>query len=156
MVNLIDIEQKDFEKFDFNGICCPCKIINIYDGDTCTGGIEWNNKYIQLRFRLKGINSAEIRPPKNAINRDKIIENAYLAKKKLFEYCTDKIPDNCRLKKECDKITKVNKKIIYVKMYNFDAFGRVVSELYLDPEYKYSINELMVDSGNAVKFNKYI
>ena len=40
-------------------------------------------------------------------------------------------------------------------MYNFDAFNRVVSELYLDQDFKISINKLMIDGGYAVKFTKY-
>ena len=154
-LDLVDLKLEDFKKFDFNGTCCPCKIIDIYDGDTCIAGIKWNNQYIQIRLRLKGINSAEMKPPKNIENRDSIIENAYLAKKKLIEYCTEESPENCKSKKECEEIMKKNKKIIYVKMYHFDTFGRVISELYLDPEYNQSINKLMVDNGYAIKFDKY-
>lgn len=155
MTNLVNLKLEDFEKFDFNGICCPCKILHIYDGDTTIIGINWNNRYIKLRLRLKGINSAEIKPKKNIKNRDSIIETAYLAKKKLIEYCTNRCPENCKSKEECEDIMKNNTKILHVKLYHFDNFGRVIGELYLDSEYKDCINTLMVDNGYAMKFSKY-
>lgn len=155
MTDLCELNLEDFEKFDFNGISCPCRIINIYDGDTCTAGIKWNNRYIRLKLRLKGINSPEIKPSKKLKNRDEIIKNAYLAKHKMIEYCTDISPTNCQCKTECDEIMKKNKKILYVKMYNFDAFNRVVSELYLDQDFKNSVNKLMIEGGYAAQFDKY-
>lgn len=155
MSDLCNLNIEEFEKFNFNGLVCPCRILNVYDGDTCTAGINWNNKYIQLRLRLKGINSPEIKPSKKLANRDEIIKQAYLAKSKMIEYCTDVIPNNCQSKADCEEIMKKNTKILYVKMYNFDAFNRVVSELYLDQDFKISINKLMIDGGYAVKFTKY-
>lgn len=152
---LSDLKSEKFSKFDFNGVCCPCRVIDIYDGDTCNVGIKWDDKYIQLRLRLKGINTAEIKPKKNIENRDRVIEDAYFAKKKLIEFCTDICPKDCKSKKECVEIMEKNKKILYVKMYHFDVFGRVVSELYLDSEYKQCVNTKMVDEGYAIKFDKY-
>ena len=68
-MDLCNLNIEEFEKFNFNGLVCPCRILNVYDGDTCTAGINWNNKYIQLRLRLKGINSPEIKPSKKLANR---------------------------------------------------------------------------------------
>lgn len=155
MTTLTDAKIEDFIKFEFNGLHGQCRILDVYDGDTCTAGIVLNDKFVQVRLRLKGINSPEIKPKKIIENRDEIIDNAYKAKQKLIELCTNITPNDCKSKKECQEIMIKNKKIVYIKMYEFDVFGRVISELFLDSEYKHCINTMMIEGNFAIKFEKY-
>ena len=156
MVDLVDLKLEDFQKYTFSGICCPCRIIDIYDGDTCDIGIKLDNRYIQIRLRLKDINCAELKPKHDIRDRDHVIEKAYLAKTKLIEYCTSTSipisPENCKSRLECHEIMEKNRKILYTKLYDFDSFGRVIAELFLDHEYKQSVNQLMIDNGYAVRY----
>lgn len=113
---------------------CRAKILRVIDGDTVVAAIKHRGVYNKYRIRLYGINAPEMKPPKNAANRDEII----IAAKRSTAYLTD--------------ITL--NRIKYCQITGCDNFGRLLAELYHDSKKRRSINQEMIDQGYAVVYKK--
>ncbi len=107
----------------------PCKLIDIYDGDTIKAEFPIDNenskKYI-WKCRLYGINSPEIKT-KNSEEKSK----GLLSKDHLHSLLTNK-----ELMIECKGL---------------DCFGRVLCILFSN-DIKGNINDLMIKDGFAVEY----
>jgi endonuclease YncB( thermonuclease family) len=60
------------------------KIVDVYDGDTCTIVIKNNKELQKYKVRMLGYDSPEIKPKKIIDNREKIIKKAKDAKNALI------------------------------------------------------------------------
>lgn len=109
-----------------------CKVIDIYDGDTINLIFVENHELQHHKFRLYGIDTPEIKPLRNAENRQQIIDAA----KKAREYLKSLILD----------------KIVFVKFTKEEKYGRLMGELFTEPNGQ-SINQLMIESGHANFYN---
>jgi endonuclease YncB( thermonuclease family) len=69
------------------------KIYEVYDGDTCSmiHFIEGTSIPLKTKVRLYGIDTPEMKPPKNAPNREMIVRKAKAAKQRLEELCLSKV-----------------------------------------------------------------
>ena len=114
------------------GLFCECKVISVYDADTVTIALYWNNQFYKVKCRLFGIDSAEKRTKnpdekKVALNATKWIQNLILDK------------------------------IIWVKCGKWGKYGgRMLGELYLDKNdfnTGNSINNLIVQNGFAYYYD---
>jgi len=116
------------------GLICECKVLSVYDADTVTIALHWNNNIYKVKCRLFGIDSAEKRT-KNQDEKKAALE----ATKWLQNIILDKI--------------------IWVKCGKWGKYGgRMLGELYLnkkdiDSEFKSSINNLIVKNGFAYYYN---
>ena len=106
---LYTVDDDDIPIFSLNGYETFCRVVDIYDGDSCTIIFEWEGKMRKFKCRCNGYDSPEMKPRLNNENRDEIIKNAKLAKKRLYE-----------LTKDC----------VRVKCLEFDKYGRLLVELY--------------------------
>ena len=77
-VNLFTLDTKEFF----------CKIVNIYDADTCKVVFELNNELVKYTVRLKGVDTPEIRPKLDAPNRKYEILAAKQARNRLIQLGT--------------------------------------------------------------------
>ena len=114
------------------GIVCECKVISIYDADTVTIALYWNNRFYKVKCRLLGIDSAEKRTKnqdekKVSLNATKWLQNLIL------------------------------NKIIWVKCGKWGKYGgRMIGELYLnkkDIKTDISLNNLIVQNGFAYYYD---
>jgi len=150
-----------FEKFNFEGIKCNVKCVNVYDGDTITLEVDFREllkkyydkgvldiinslpvKHIYLHCRMAGYNSAEI---SRCSAEEKVV--GLDAKK----YMTDLI-----LGKElwCHFLAKQEGELI--KLKTADPYGRPIIDLYnlTDTGEKNNyINKIMVDTGHAAPYD---
>jgi len=72
--------NNEVEFFNFDGLKCKCKVIDVYDGDTITVIIKLFdkvknkkykfNKYYKMKIRIYGIDTPEIKAPKSQLNRE--------------------------------------------------------------------------------------
>ena len=112
-----------------------CKVVDIYDGDSCKVVFNYKNDYFKWTTRMQGYDSPEIRVSKNAQNRDYLKELGKNAKTYLIDLC----------KKQ---------KLLYIKCGEFDKYGRFLGELYYSKENaktsKNSINEQMIISKHGL------
>jgi micrococcal nuclease len=105
-----------------------CKCIDVYDGDTVTLIIPFDNNNYKVKCRLLGVDTPEIRT-KNK-NEKKIGFEAR-------DYLKSKILD----------------KIIWVKFGPWGKFGgRVIATLYMSENDTESINDHMIDKGYAYNY----
>jgi len=114
------------------GIVCQCKVVSVYDADTVTIALQWNNDIYKVKCRLLGIDSAEKRTKnqnekKVALDATKWLQNLIL------------------------------NKIIWVKCGKWGKYGgRMLGELYLDTKdikTSSSINNLIVKNGFAYHYD---
>jgi len=114
------------------GIVCECKVVSVYDADTVTIALQWNNDIYKVKCRLLGIDSAEKRTKnqdekKVALDATKWLQNLIL------------------------------NKIIWVKCGKWGKYGgRMLGELYVDKKdinTGTSINNLIVKNGFAYYYD---
>jgi hypothetical protein len=138
--------------FSLNGLKTVGKIVDVYDGDTCTiniiipniiktkflGFIKTKTTYVIQKYkcRMNGYDSAEMKPLKSDINRE-------LIKKKAIE-------DRdyfCKLVKFSDN----HNNIINIECLEFDKYGRLLINIFNDDNIK--INDLMIENNHGYVYS---
>lgn len=122
--------DKKIPKFSLDGMTKLCKVVDVYDGDTCRVVFEHNGNFNKWNIRMTGYDTPEIRPRKNLENRDEI-------KKKAIE-------SRDFLKSQ---VMNYPEQLVFIKCSCFDKYGRLLGELFKDKECTISINNLMVEKG---------
>lgn len=118
--------------FSLNGLICKCKVIDVYDADTVTIILSFNEKLYKVKCRLLGIDSAE----KRTTNNDE---------KKVALEATEWLSG------------LINGTEIWVKCGNWGKYGgRMLGTLYTEHkhiEINESINQKIIDKGYAYKYD---
>jgi len=148
-INLLDHKKN----FNLLGITGNFTVQSVYDGDTITLQIPINlsiynyksknmintlsinnseNKIsiYEVRVRLLGIDTPEMKPSKNLPNREEHIKKAIDAKEFLS--------------------SQILNKVITVEFKENDKYGRPLVNIWID---KISINNLMIDKGHAKSYD---
>jgi len=109
------------------------RIVDIYDGDTCTVVIKLNNEYNKFIVRLNGIDTCEIKA-KSADNKKK----AYLARDRLLNLVTNvETSNNSMPRKSVRDILNREVYLINLCVSGTDKYGRLLADLYgLEDELK--------------------
>ena len=151
--NKKNIIVDNYKKFDLNDISGNFYVKSVYDGDTITILIPINiniydmnssnsfdlnsNKNIhnkiflnEIKVRLSGIDTPEIKPRLNIINREEHIKKAKEARDFLSNLILNKI--------------------IYVKLYHNDKYGRPLVDIYYNDIH---LNNLLLEKGFANKYD---
>lgn len=130
-----------------------CKVVNVYDADTCRAVFFLNGDLVKYTIRLKGLDSPEMRPPIADKHRQFQIIAAKQSRNRLIQLCTD-----CNLEVESElsknkiqKLINENKKIIKIKCEEFDKYGRLLANLYTDKD-RYSVESK--ESNESFNINK--
>ena len=143
--NVNEINNDSFKKFSLNGLYTQCKILSVYDGDTCTVGFLWKNELYSTKVRMLGYDSPEMKPPKSQENRELEIEAAKKAKQFLID--------------------NTEGKTLYVEFGEFDKYGRPLATIYIHNRNKcccipisigeeiINVNQLMISSGHGYEYN---
>ena len=136
------------------------KVVNVYDADTCRAVFFLNNELVKYTIRLKGLDSPEIRPPSSDIYREYQIKEAKKSRNRLIQLSTD-----CELdleskftKTKIQKLINDNKKLIKIKCYEFDKYGRLLADLYLyetndNKLNEECINKKLIQEGYAYEYD---
>ena len=144
--------QNDIDLFSLDGRTFDAKVVDVYDGDTCSVVISLFNTFTKFRVRCAGYDSPEMKPLKSEENRDIIIINACKARNYFASRTT-----NCKLdpniaysKKEMKSILETNTKVIKIKCEGWDKYGRLLGHFYVDGKY---INKEMIQKQFGYKYN---
>ena len=122
--SLKDCTLENTTKLSFEGQKIECKVLSVYDGDTCTVAFEFNNSFYQWKCRLYGINSPEIK------TKDLKEKKAGLSAKEYLE-------------------NRINGKIVMIEFKDFEKYGRLLGTIYVG---NVNINKEMVSLGYAVEY----
>jgi endonuclease YncB( thermonuclease family) len=118
--------------FSLKGLTCKCKVVSVYDADTITIVLKWDNDMYKVKCRLLGIDSAE--------KRTKNLEEKKVA-----------------MKGQNWLETLILDKIIWVKCGKWGKYGgRMLGTLYMtknDLDINSSINSMIIDKGYAYKYS---
>lgn len=121
---------KNTEYFSFAGKRFLCKCLKVYDGDTITVVFKpfkesGDDSIYKYTIRLSGIDTYELRTD-DPDKKNKAIEARDLLREKILN------------------------KFIYIECGEFDKYGRLLGYIY--DENNMNINELLIDSGLAIRY----
>ena len=138
--------------FSLQGQMFTTKIVDIYDGDTCSIVIYLKGKPIKFRVRCAGYDSPEIKPLKIIENRDQVIVSALQSRNYFVNLTTNcfVVLDGGYSKKELKEILKCNTKLVTIICGGWDKYGRLLGDFYADGVH---VNQQMIDHGFAVPYD---
>lgn len=135
---LNNCDYKDIELFNFKDYKTVVKVVDIYDGDTCTVIFKYENKIIKYKVRCYGYDSPEMRPSKSLENRELIKEKAREAKSIFGDYV---------------KYNNGGDGIVYAHFHEFDKYGRLMATFYDNENFDgKSINDKMIENGYGYSY----
>lgn len=148
--NLIPLSDADIPKYTLNGLECPAKCVDVYDGDTCRMCFYVEGKIRKYTVRLEGYDAPEKRGKKVSIYEKAM---AIKARRRLMELL---------------KVNNTIYPIVYIKCGKWDKYGRLLATIYTDidtiakatPRGKMkertqgiSVNQCMLDTGYCYKYS---
>lgn len=121
--------------FSFEDKCFWCRIVKVYDGDSVTGIIKFENTFYKISIRLNGIDACEIRSNTNVFLKNKAIA----CKERLTQLLDFKDPrTNC---------------MVWIVCYRNDKFGRVLADIYTSPDSRVKIQDILVSENMAYVYS---
>ena len=121
--------------FSLEDTYCQCKVVNVYDGDTCKVVFPFSGKMYRWNVRLTGYDTPEMRPPRSQANRDEEIKAAYAAR----DFLRGKVMNENQL--------------VYIKCGEFDKYGRLLGTLFLEETDLISVNDMMIQQGHGYAYD---
>ena len=112
-----------------------CKVVDVYDGDSCKVAFSLNGDIYKWNIRMNGYDSPEMRPSKSKPNRE--AEKAAAVKAK--EYLKSLIMKD--------------KQLVYVKCGKFDKYGRLLGTILINKNDVLSVNQLMINNGHGYEYH---
>ena len=122
---LKSLNTDEIQLFSLNNHYTTGKVVDVYDGDTCTIVFKWEGKYRKFKCRCYGYDSPEMKPRLNIENREDIIKKAKEAKLRLQQLTAG---------------------VVNIRCLHFDKYGRLLVELFNDNT---SINSTMIEEGHG-------
>lgn len=123
-------QTKQYQHFSLSGLQKWAEVVDVYDGDTIKIIMKFRGNIDRWTVRMNGYDSPEMKPPLADPNRDEIKEQAKKAKQALID--------------------KINDRPVLMKISNFDKYGRLLADLYIDDEH---INKWMIDNGYGYPYD---
>ena len=130
IIQQLKVCDKKTPKFSLQGLTKLCKVVDIYDGDTCRVVFNHNGCINKWNIRMNGYDSPEMRPSRNLENRDEIKKKALEAKNFLKSL-----------------VANSSEQLVYLKCGGFDKYGRLLGELYVNLDDEKSVNQQMIDNN---------
>lgn len=137
------------QKFTFKCDRRECKVVDVYDGDTCTLAFELDGfGYTKVSCRLYGIDTCEM---KGGTEDTKI--HAVKAKNRLIQMVLDhriNLDENFT-KQELSKIVESSTEIVLVEFKEADKYGRPLVLIYTQDNT--NVNETLIKEGYAQEYH---
>lgn len=136
--------------FSFNNKIFYARVVDIYDGDTCTCIFYFNDNYYKFKIRLANIDTCEI---KSKDEENKKLAND--AKNRLYTLITK---NNDIITKQELKI-KLNSNVYIVKLLcgEFDKYGRLLGWLFdkttTNMNIDFSYNKILLNENLAYEYH---
>lgn len=138
----------------FTNVNTTVRVVDIYDGDTCTVVIKFNNEFFKHTVRLCGIDTCEMKS-KDDNNKN----NAINARNRLYELVT-----KCKLepkngssknysRNEIRKLLNSNVYLCHLKIKSLDKYGRFLANMYCDENSTESFSDIMLKEHLAYNYD---
>jgi len=121
--------------FSLEGKTKLCKVVNIYDGDTCKVVFRLNDNLHRWNVRMTGYDTPEMRPSRSKPNRDQEIKAAKAARDYL------------------KSLVMKDNQLVYIKCGKFDKYGRLLGELFINKNDLISVNRMMIDAKHGYAYD---
>ena len=121
--------------FSLKGKIKKAKIVDVYDGNGCTAVFYLNKTLYKWNIRLSGYELPELRHGKFSDNRHLELKKATESRKFLKSL-----------------IMKENQ-LVYIKCGDFDKYGRLLGEIFINKNDSKSVNQLMIKHGRGVPYD---
>tara|TARA_B100000161_G_C33549643_1_gene414757 strand:- start:1411 stop:1902 length:492 start_codon:yes stop_codon:yes gene_type:complete len=144
--------DNDVPLFDLKGKIYSAKVVDVYDGDTCTIVLYLNNNFTKFKLRCLGYDSPEMKPPKDIKDRDKLINMAIKSRNYFISRVTNCLIDIDKhyTKKELKELIDTNTKLIKVKSHGWDKYGRFLGEIFIKNQ---NLNQEMVNKNYGYEYD---
>lgn len=124
------------------------KVVDIYDGDTCTIILPFKDKPYKFNVRLAEIDTCEMKS-KSPLNK----ELALKARNRLLELITEQ-KSQLEDRKNIRQLLNSNNFILSVKCGKYDKYGRLLCWLYKKDKLEtVSFNQILVNEKLAYNYN---
>ena len=123
------------KKFSLEGHTKLCKVVSVYDGDTCNVVFDHNGVINRWNIRMNGYDTPEMRPSKKLPNRDEIKQKAIQSRDFLKSLIFN------------------SEQLVYLKCGKFDKYGRLLGEIYINENDEDSVNSLMIKTGHGYEYH---
>tara|TARA_B100000886_G_scaffold330008_1_gene279987 strand:- start:517 stop:957 length:441 start_codon:yes stop_codon:yes gene_type:complete len=123
------------KKFSLEGQTKLCKVVSVYDGDTCNVVFDHNGVINRWNIRMNGYDTPEMRPSKKLPNRDEIKQKAIQSRDFLKSLIFN------------------NEQLVYLKCGKFDKYGRLLGEIYINENDEESVNSVMIKTGHGYEYH---
>jgi endonuclease YncB( thermonuclease family) len=127
--------DKKTKKFSLEGQTKLCKVVSVYDGDTCNVVFDNNGVINRWNVRMNGYDTPEMRPSKKLPNRDDIKQKAILSRDFLKSLIFN------------------NEQLVYLKCGKFDKYGRLLGDIYINEDDEEPVNNLMIKTGHGYEYH---
>ena len=148
--SLLQNATNDIPFFDFKDKKFTVKVVDVYDGDTCTVVFEYNKEIVKYKVRCLGYDSPEMKPSKDLPNREEHIIRAIKARNYFINKVTSlKLDDNISYsKKEIKELFLKNKKLIKMECNGLDKYGRLLGV--------FKVNGVNINNEMIFKHHGYV
>ena len=134
--NLEDFDYKSIPLFSFNDTKTICRVVDVYDGDTCTIIFNFKDEIIKYKVRCLGYDSPEMKPSLKNENRIQEKEKAKEAKA-FFQ-----------------NLVNYNNGLTYIHIHGFDKYGRLLGTFYQNSSFEgKSVNSIMIENGHGYTYD---
>ena len=135
------------KSFSLENNIYECKVVSVYDGDSCKVVFPLNGNLYKWNVRMDGYDTPEMRPKRNNPHRE--AEKAAAIESRDF------------LK---SLIMSSDKQLVFIKCGKFDKYGRLLGTIFLGKEdiedvddkgdtKKLSVNETMIIEGYGYAYD---
>ena len=133
---LTNFDHKSIKLFSFKDLKTICRVVDVYDGDTCTIIFDFKGEIIKYKVRCMGYDSPEMKPSLKNENREEEKAKAKEAK----AYFQELVNFN-------------NNGLTFIHIHEFDKYGRLLGTFYKDSSFSGdSINTIMINSGHGYSY----
>lgn len=120
---LTECNPKDIEKFTITGEY-QTLVCSVYDGDTCTCIIDFNNKLQKFSVRLTGIDTPEMKSKDPKLKKQAIEARDYVR-------------------------SLVLDKVVRLEASGLDKYGRILGKLFVDDK---CVNDMIIEKKFANEY----
>jgi len=163
LVDIFKIYNLSTPYFSLNGQNIFGRLVDIYDGDTLKIILPVMDKYFKFDVRLNGIDTCEIKSnnletkKKGLKARRRIcemIEEIYGDYDQIVVGDEDEDQNKFETKSEIKKYLNEIVCIVFVKCYEFDKYGRLLADVYINYEpLDKSISEILINEKLAYLYD---